>query len=258
MADFPQVRRILYMHAAHRTVGVSRVAAPLGACRTLDCPWADAPADAPIRVLLVPCACDRRSVAAMEAFERILAGNDALHCARVPFATAEIEGLADADCSVVFGRGLQIVRRWSAVDANIVGEGGFEPEEGFDTEVEIATGASRHPVVAGVGTFIARHRFSHSAHLHPSSACLLVGNLAGRASPGDCPDFRVNENGTIPFDAGKIPPDTKIGTGPFPIAWTQERNGRSFYTLLGAPQDFRCREFVRLLRNAIEWTKLGT
>jgi hypothetical protein len=31
---------------------------------------------------------------------------------------------------------------------------------------------------------------------------------------GDCPDFRVNKNGTVPFDAGRIPPDTRIRTGP--------------------------------------------
>ena len=31
---------------------------------------------------------------------------------------------------------------------------------------------------------------------------------------GDCPDFRVNENGTVPFEAGTVLVDTKISTGP--------------------------------------------
>ncbi len=212
------------MHAAHRSVGVSGVAAPFRAGCPLEFPLAGEPRDVPVRVCLVPCATDRRIVASMTAFERILVGNGAWHCNRVDFATVEIEGLADADCAVVFGRGLQIVGRWSAIDADVIGLDGFQ-EEGFDMEVEIAAAARRHPVVDGVGTFIARHGFSHSSHFYPDSTCLLVGKWEDEA---------------------------------FPVAWAQQCDGRAFYTLLGHPQDFRCRGFVRLLLNAMEWATLGT
>lgn len=155
----------------------------------------------------------------MAAFERILFGKRGIECGRVDLASAEAQGLAGANCAVVFARGVQIIGRWSAFDAAF-GEGGFEEDDGFETEVEIAAAARWHPLLDGVGTFIARHRYSHSSHLHPSSPCLLVRKWAGDV---------------------------------FPLAWTQEREGRAFYTLLGHPDDFRRREFVRLLLNAIEW-----
>jgi hypothetical protein len=225
MDDFSQVRRILRMHGAHRTVGVSGVASSFRPCRPLTHPLAIEPVAGPLRVSLVSSATNGRTVAAMAAFERIVACNSGLRCNRVDFATAEIKGLVDADCAVVFGGGLQIVDRWSAVDADIVGQGSFEDEEGFDTEVEIAEGGRRHPVVDGIATFIARNRFSHVSHLRPNSTCLLVREWAGRA---------------------------------FPLAWAQERDGRAFYTLLGHCLDFRCGDFVRLVLNAIDWTTYRT
>jgi hypothetical protein len=211
------------MHAAHRSVGVSGGASafrPYSVRRPSD----REPAATPIRVLLVPRSGNRQIVAAMRALERILAGNRGLHCKRLSNATADVEGLADADCAVVFGRGLQIVGRWSAVDAEIAAEGRFDEDESFETEVEIAAGARRHPVVDGISTFIARQRSSHSSHLPPDSICLLVRKWAGRE---------------------------------FPVAWAHESEGRAFYTTLGHPDDFRSREFARLLLNAIEWTSAG-
>ena len=37
--------------------------------------------------------------------------------------------------------------------------------------------------------------------------------------PGDCPNFRVNENGTVPFAARTAPASTKFGTTPMPGPW---------------------------------------
>jgi hypothetical protein len=224
MDSFSQVRRILHMHPAHRTVGVSGVAAPFRVGFPLQFQSADGAADTLVRISLVPCTADRRIAAAMAAFERILAGSSTLRCDRVSFATAEKEGLGEADCAVVFGRGLQVVGRWSAVDAGSVASGDFEGEEGFETEVEVAPAARRHPVVDGVGTFIARRGVSQFSHSHQNVTCLLVRKWADRV---------------------------------FPVAWARESDGRAFYTSLGHPDDFRRREFVRLLWNAIQWTAVG-
>jgi hypothetical protein len=221
MASFPQVRRILHMHPAHRTVGVSGVASSFRSYSPVERPFGDEPAAASIRVRLVSRTSNKRAVAAIEAFKRVLAGNCSLIQERVDFAAAEIEGLANADCSIVLGRGLQIIGRWSALDASLGGEVGFEEDEGFDTEVEVAAAAKRHPIVDGVGRFITRHRFSYSSHLHPDSTCLLVRKWEGKE---------------------------------LPVAWAKNAKGRAFYTLLSDPEDFGRRDFVRLLTNAIEWT----
>jgi len=222
MADFSQARRILHMHPAHRTVGVSGVASSFRPCRPVERPSADEPATAHIRVSLVSRTTDNRNLAAMAAFERILAGSGNVQCNRVDLASAEMEGLADADCAVVFGRGLQIIGRWSAFDADAIEEGGFDEDDGFETEVEIAAAARCHPVVDGVGPFIARNGFSHFPHLHRNVTHLLVRKWAGRVSP---------------------------------VAWARQGDGRAFCTLLGHPEDFRRREFVRLLLNALEWAR---
>ena len=229
MADFPQVRRILYMHPAHRTVGVSGVASSFRC--PVERPSADESLAAPMRVSLVSRINNAQSFAAMAAFEQVLAGNGSMECHRVDLASAEREGLANADCEGVArgvdqavgdghglgGLGGEVGR---ARGADAVEEGGSDEDDGFETEVEIAAAARWHPVVDGVGTFIAHNRFSCFAHLPVNVTPLLVRKWAGRV---------------------------------FPLAWAREGNRRVFCTLLGHPEDFRRREFVRLLLNALEW-----
>jgi hypothetical protein len=217
MADFPQVRRILYMHPAHRTVGVSGVAPSFRDSRCLESAFSDNLADAPCRVLLIAGVRNRRVAAAMDAFERALAGNDSLYCERVDFAAGE-ERLATANCAVVFGRGIQIVRCWSAVDSDLLGDS--DEDEGIDAEVQVASAAARHPVLSGVGTFIAECQLFHSPYLRSGAMRLLVRRWAGRE---------------------------------FVVAWASDFDEPAFYSVFGDPRDFRRREFVRLLKNAIEW-----
>lgn len=214
MADSPQVRRILYMHPAHRSVGVSGFASSFRSSRP-----AESLEKAELRVLLVPAANDRRIAAAIEAFEQSVARNTDLHCERADFS-AGARRLANADCAIVFGRGLQIVGHWSDLDADLVEAGGWEDSEAFDAEVEAASAARQHQLVQGVGRFIAVYQPAYLSSLHQDITCLLVRRWAGRE---------------------------------FPVAWAQEHAGRAFYTVLGASHDFRRREFVRLLQNAIEW-----
>jgi hypothetical protein len=222
MASFSQVRRILHIHPAHRSVGVSGVASSFRRCRPVDRPWADEPTDAPLRVLLVSRRADKRSAAAMAALERTLAGAGGIRCDRVDLARLEEEGFAEADCAVAFGRGLQIAGRWSELDAGLAGEDDVEEDEGFPTEIEIAAAGRRHPVVAGVSPFIGHAKPSHSSHLRRDAVPLLVTEWAGMM---------------------------------LPVAWVQEGDRRAFYTSLGHPQDFRRRDFTRLLLNAIEWVR---
>jgi len=44
--------------------------------------------------------------------------------------------------------------------------------------------------------------------------CPLWNRCMRESTLGDCPNFRVSENGTVPFSAGPAPVSTKIETGP--------------------------------------------
>lgn len=219
MADFPQVRRILYMHPAHRTVGVSGVAPSFRNYQPVESAFHDEPAAAQHRIVLAGEVTNRQIAAAMDAFERALAGNDSLHCERVDFAAGE-ECLATADCAVVFGRGLQIVRYWSAIDGDLLGDGDFDEDESIAAEMQVASAAVGHPVVRGVGTFVAECQPFHLSPHRTYATRLLVRRWGGQE---------------------------------LPVAWATNSDEHAFYSVLGEPQDFRRREFVRLLKNAIEW-----
>jgi hypothetical protein len=43
---------------------------------------------------------------------------------------------------------------------------------------------------------------------------LLVPNMGAVREMGDCPNFCVSKNGTVPFCSGESPFDTEIETGP--------------------------------------------
>jgi hypothetical protein len=207
------------MHAAHRSVGVSGIAS-IRQRPSVERPWCGEPATASMRVSLVSRAYHNQSLAAMAAFERVLAGSSNLECHRLDLATAEADGLGDADCGIVFGRGLQILSRWSAFHAKLFACGGVEEDDGIETEIEVAAAARWHPVVDGVGRFIARSKPFYFAHFRAEERDVLVGKWRGEA---------------------------------FPVGWVRQGSSRAFYTSLGHPKDFRRREFVRLLLNAIEW-----
>jgi hypothetical protein len=206
-------------------VGVSGIASSFRPCRPVEFPFADEYSGAAVRVLLVSCSSDTRVAAAMTALERILAERGGFQCRRAHLASVGMEGIADADCAVVFGRGLQISSRWSAHDAGMALEDCINAGEGFQSEVEIASAARGHVLVDGVGPFSACHRFSYYSPFHGDATPLLV---------------------------------RKEGRGGIPVAWAIENNGRTFYTLLGHAEDFRRREFVQLLLNVIDWARQGS
>jgi hypothetical protein len=220
MASFPQVRRILHVHSAHRTVGVSGVASSFRPDRLYEHPAADRFSAVQMRVLLVAAAANAETAAALAAFERILAGRGNVQWDCTDLASAEIAGLGTAHCAAVFGPGIQIVDQWPAVEVAAIQTADLAVDGDFETEVEIAAAAQWHPVVAGLRPFMVRHRRLQSSRPCERATALLVGKWAGAV---------------------------------LPVAWARQSGGRAFGTLLGHPGDFHRREFARLLLNAIDW-----
>jgi hypothetical protein len=221
MSNFPKVRRILRLHAAHRTVGVSGVASPLCA-RSRGEPFSTLePETQPLTVLLVSASDDHRSRAASAAFERTLLGRGDVQCERVDLAMARIRGLARCECAIVFGQGLQVVGHWSAFEA-----------ESLDNEIREG------------GRALARIEVADSVRWHP-----LLDGVDSFTVPGGVP-ASVN----IPVDATPLLV-ARSAHGIVPVAWARHGDDRSVYTLLGQVENSEQPEFVRLLLNAIEWVR---
>jgi hypothetical protein len=234
MANFSQVRRILRLHPAHRTVGISGVASSFRPCYQFEPPSAIEPASAPMRVLLVSDFSDHRTDVALTAFERILLDRRNVRCRRVDLASADRKHPAGADCAVVFGLGLQIIGHWTAFKADAetapvfaaakAGQPPLMSQTGDRTamKIEVADAARWHPVLDGVGPFIASHGIDAEARPHMNSTYLLIRRMADRVVP---------------------------------VAWARHGENRAVHTLLGHAEDFRQPEFTRLLLNALDWVR---
>jgi hypothetical protein len=228
--SFP-VRRKLFMHPAHRTVGVSGDAIVMRPyCRNNGFSANGLPI-APTCVHLVASRSDADACAARTLFEQA-----ARKCCDIQYHHMEFdrvdagsEGLADDDCAVVFQRGVHIVRSWADLDAaSLVGishhtgpaddnmSGDSEP-----VEVEIATTAQWHPVLEGVEPFASRHDVAQRHCIPEDATVLLIVRTAIEARP---------------------------------VAWIRSRRyGGVFSTSLGCSEDFRRPDFVRLTVNALTW-----
>ena len=115
---------------------------------------------------------------------------------------------------------------WPEFDAEVLG-GAYTGHHGKDTitNVTLSPGAdAKHAILSGV-----KVPFKSDATLYQNTPL---------------------RPGTTPLLTGTIP-----GQAPEPIAWTFKRKdgGKSFYTSLGGPADFKNASFTRLLRNAIVW-----
>jgi hypothetical protein len=227
MSEFPKVRRILRVHAAHRTVGVSGVASPLCARSRCEPFSTTEPETQPLTVLLVSTSDDDLSRAALAAFERILVGRDNVRCERADLALAKSRGLAHCDCAVVsVGGRLQVIGHWSAYDAEGVSEQDAR-ESAYRsgdkaTKIEIADAARWHPLLDGVGPFTVPRSMPTVAISPANATPLLVTRSSG---------------------------------GTTPIAWAQHSDSRAIYTSLGHVEDLGRPDFVRLLLNATEWVR---
>ena len=184
MADSSQVRRILYMHPAHRTVGVSGVASSFRLCPPIARPSADEPAVAPAasfaRVM-----CGRQTKrcgdGGLSANPR---GERALGVTAWTWQASKRQGLATPTVRSCLAGASRSSAAGRSLTPTSSGKNGVEEDEGFEVEVEVAAAARWHPVVDGVGPFIARHRFSHSTYPCHNVTQLLVRKWAGRVVSG--------------------------------------------------------------------------
>lgn len=108
---------------------------------------------------------------------------------------------------------------------NYVGHHGVGPK----TTVQIAPGADKHPILAGIQTpFTSAGSLYMTQPLAKSTTPLLIGSIPGKKAE--------------------------------PLAWTNRyKKARIFYTSLGHRSDFENPQFVQLLGNAARWAvKLPT
>ncbi|MCD4726171.1 MAG: ThuA domain-containing protein [Pirellulales bacterium] len=212
-----KVRRILSMHPAHQTLGVSGT----GPAFHPYCPI-DGPATGTIRVLLASHPSDSGASAALEAFEPIARRQRELECERMDFdAVAGVgNGLPNVDCMVVFARGLHVLGRGADFNAETITEDCPNVSEGPSADMEISVVAPWHPVLDRVGSFVTRAVPRRFGCVPEDATCLLSGKTDGDA---------------------------------YPVAWAREFQGQTFHTLLGAREDFHRPDFVQLVLNAIEW-----
>lgn len=116
------------------------------------------------------------------------------------------------------------VQTWLEFDREVLG-GNYQShyDRGITTKVNVVPGAENHPVMEGVS--------------------ITAVNDPLYKNRGHADDIRVLLRGTIPDQPSE------------PLAWTREyRNGRIFYTSLGAEDTFEQPGFRRMLVNALFWT----
>ena len=112
---------------------------------------------------------------------------------------------------------------WPEWDAEVIG-GSYTNHHGRGTLTTVTAAAANDPLLRGV-----KLPFESTSSLY-------------KVSP-----LRTGAHAIL---TGTIP-----GQPPEPIAWTFQRRdgGKSFYTTLGAPDDFKHPSFTTLLRNALLW-----
>ncbi len=272
MADSSIVRRKLFMHPAHRTVGVVGAGIATGPyCRIANFSTNVAPV-APTHVALAARKLDADACAALALFQQAIHQRRDIQCRQVDLDAVDVglESLTDADCVVAFGQWIQVARHWLDIDA--AGLGGTDipvcpvgqsfsgrqkclPHLGEDgpMEVELAAGARGHPVLEGVEPFVScrdekRGQSPFVRSRAPTEGwSWAVPAGTDRRLVGDCPLFSSPEDATVLL-TGRTAREVR------PVAWARRRcHGMVFCTTLGSAEDFRQPGFVRLMLNALAW-----
>jgi type 1 glutamine amidotransferase len=115
---------------------------------------------------------------------------------------------------------------WTQFDAEVIG-GSYTNHHGKGPAIRVtlADGAdSKHPILKGVTLpFESVYSLYKTSPLQPGAKALLMGAIPDKA--------------------------------PEPVAWvfTRKDGGRTFYTALGGPTDFKNPSFTALLRNGLLW-----
>jgi hypothetical protein len=223
MAHSSTVRRKLFMHPAHRTVGVWGDG--IGArpyCRVESFRVSiDALAGPAVRVVLVAHQPDADACAALALFQQAAQRRSDVDCRRVEFdaAHAGSDELTDADCVVLFRRGVHVARHWADLDAAALAADGPPANSGDPMRIEIAPAARWHPVLESVEPFLCRPNLAQG--LATDATPLLITRAAG---------------------------------GVQAVAWIEHLAEEDvFHTNLGSSEDLGQADFVRLVQNAVVW-----
>lgn len=140
-----------------------------------------------------------------------------------------VVGIRTASHAFALGRGQTLAEGnadWPQFDAEVIG-GNYSNHHGKGPPTTVtasAPGTASHPILKGVTLpFSSESSLYKNTPLRTGATALLTGSIPGQA--------------------------------PEPVAWTFTRpaGGRTFYTSLGGPTDFKNPSFVQLLRNGIIW-----
>lgn len=142
-----------------------------------------------------------------------------------------VVGIRTASHAFALGKNQKLAENgtvWPEWDAEVMG-GNYANHHGKGPPTNVTASKPDHPLLRGVTL-----PFSSDSSLY-------------KASPLR-PGAETVATGTIP------------GQAPEPVAWTFRRRdgGRTFYTSLGGPSDFKNPAFVQLLRNGILWAATGS
>ena len=225
MTDVPRVRRKLFMHPAHPTIGVSNCLAVSRAWRARPDSWPASVGEQPLRVSLVSGELNGDVLAALQWFQRTLRGGLGVDCRSAFVDVAEgLHELADlepADCTVFLCQGITILRDRSDWDPELLGDGCCDQYDPGRTAIATAAAARRHPMLRGVEPFVSGSGLPDHPCIPDDAHCLLLGQRGERSQP---------------------------------VAWAGQHHGRRlFHTSLGRAADFRQPSFCRLLTNALAW-----
>ena len=213
----------------------------------------DSDATRPLKVCMVSGSLEYKSDESLTAYRKFLETRYAVSCQMATRrATDDLPGLdALDDCDVMLlftrrmtidgeqldrikkycaaGRPIVAVRtashafqNWLALDKQVLG-GNYTGHYGSGplTQVTLAPTAADHPILRGVRPFRSVGSLYKNTPLRSDTTRLLTGTTPEATEP---------------------------------IAWVREHNGgRVFYTSLGHPQDFRDKNFQRMLANALFW-----
>jgi type 1 glutamine amidotransferase len=140
-----------------------------------------------------------------------------------------VVGIRTASHAFALGRGQALApgnADWPLFDAEVIG-GNYSNHHGKGPVTAVTAGSDNigpHPILRGVTLpFSTETTLYKNTPLRPGATALLTGTIPGQPAE--------------------------------PLAWTFERpqGGRTFYTSLGGPNDFKNPSFVALLRNGIQW-----
>lgn len=144
-----------------------------------------------------------------------------------------VVGIRTASHAFALSRGQKLAEgnaEWAQFDAEVIG-GNYSNHHGKGPATRVTltdANAAKHPILKGVTLpFESEGSLYKNTPLKPGAQALLTGAIPGK--------------------------------DPEPVAWTFTRagGGRTFYTSLGSPSDFKNPSFVALLRNGLLWAAAG-